>query len=615
MRRLTARPALSIALAYVVFAVVYAWLGDWLLQALTTDPVQLAELHVFEDWIAAVLTAVIIFLLLRHEFARREQANTDLRVARDTLDVRVQERTAELSRANSELQAMADDAVRREQALRREREKLTGILDAIGDGVYIVDRERHIEYVNPALIADFGAVDGRMCYEYLHHRKDPCPWCQSATVLAGNTVHWEWSSDSNGKFYDIVATPVHNPDGSMSQLQILRDVTERKQVLQEREIRARELSTLLDISRAISSTLEVRPLIGVILDQLRVMIEYTGAGVFVIQDERAVLLDYRGPLPDDQVRGFRAPVERMPLYAKVLQTHEPTILPDILADTPEAKAFRAAAAKQVRETLGASRSLMGIPIILKEKVIGFLRLDHLDPDHFTQHDAQLALAIANQAASAMDNARLYEEVQETAALKERQHLARELHDSVSQALYGIALGTHAARLMVERDPARIPETLSYVLRLAETAVAEMRALIFELRPEALAEEGLNAALVKQATAMQAQHGVAIETDLGAEPQLSLHAKEALYRIAQEALHNTFKHARASKAAVRLWAQDGHIVLDVSDDGIGFDADASFPGHLGLKSMKERAERLGGNVTIDSAPGQGVRLRAILPLGV
>jgi signal transduction histidine kinase len=326
-----------------------------------------------------------------------------------------------------------------------------------------------------------------------------------------------------------------------------------------------------------------------------------------------VVLGYNGPLAEEDVKGFRARVEQMPLYSRVLATRAPVILPDILGDTPDAVDFQTTAAVQVKQTLGPSRSLMGIPIILKGEVIGLLRLDHVQPNHFTTHDAQLALAIANVAASAMENARLYGQVQETAALKERQHLARELHDSVSQALYGIALGTHAARLMVEREPARIPETLSYVLRLAETAVAEMRALIFELRPEALAEEGLTAALTKQAAALQAQHGIAIETDLREEPLLPLKNKEALYRIAQEALHNTFKHAHASKVVLRLYTRDGCVVLDVCDDGVGFDPGVSFPGHLGLKSMKERTERLGGDLTIDSAPGKGVRLSVTVPV--
>jgi signal transduction histidine kinase len=157
----------------------------------------------------------------------------------------------------------------------------------------------------------------------------------------------------------------------------------------------------------------------------------------------------------------------------------------------------------------------------------------------------MAMAIANQAAVAIENARLYEQAQALAVLEERQRLARELHDSVSQALYGISLGAHTARTLLERDPGKLAEPLGYVLSQAETALMEMRALIFELRPESLETEGLVAALSRQAVALHARHGIEVSAELGDEPDLPLKVKQELYRFAQEALHNTVKHARAN----------------------------------------------------------------------
>jgi signal transduction histidine kinase len=220
---------------------------------------------------------------------------------------------------------------------------------------------------------------------------------------------------------------------------------------------------------------------------------------------------------------------------------------------------------------------------------------------------------ARQAAVAIENARLYGQAQGLAVLEERQRLARELHDSVSQALYGISLGARTARTLAERDPGRVIAPLDYVLSLAEAGQAEMRALIFELRPESLAEEGLVAALEKQAGSLRARHNLAVEFDLAAEPELPLAAKEALYRIAQEALHNTVKHARADRVRLRLGHDGAVCALEVSDNGRGFDATGSFPGHLGLRSMRERVERLGGTFSIASGPGEGTRIRAELPL--
>jgi signal transduction histidine kinase len=225
-------------------------------------------------------------------------------------------------------------------------------------------------------------------------------------------------------------------------------------------------------------------------------------------------------------------------------------------------------------------------------------------------------AIATQVAVAIDNARLYEQAQQLAAVEERQRLARELHDSVSQALYGIALGARTARTLLDRDPAKVVEPVEYVLSLAEAGLAEMRALIFELRPESLEIEGLVAALDKQVAATAARYGIEVTADLSDEPEMSLAQKEIFYRIGQEALHNVVKHARASKASVRLARDNGSFVLEVADNGVGFETGHSFPGHMGLVSMSERAQSIGAELQVESAPGKGtkVKLRANVVAG-
>ena len=214
---------------------------------------------------------------------------------------------------------------------------------------------------------------------------------------------------------------------------------------------------------------------------------------------------------------------------------------------------------------------------------------------------------------AVENARLLVEVRGKAALEERQRLARELHDSVSQALYGIALGAKTARTLLDRDSTKVASPLDYILSLADAGLAEMRALIFELRPESLEREGLVAALEKQAAALRARHEIKVETDLCNEPDAPLEIKEALYRIAQEALHNIVKHARASSVQIRMRCSPENVTLDVSDDGIGFEPEGDFPGHLGLHSMRERTERLGGTLAVESAPGKGTQIRAWIPM--
>lgn len=259
-------------------------------------------------------------------------------------------------------------------------------------------------------------------------------------------------------------------------------------------------------------------------------------------------------------------------------------------------------------------TLVTVPLMLGERVVG--ALSGYYPRSYSLTNAEVAFLkiVADQLAVMADNARLFTDAQANVAHEERQRLARELHDSVSQALFGIGLGARTAREHLERDPeaARVP--LDYVLQLAEAGLAEMQALIFELRPESLEKEGLVGAMAKQAGAVRARHGIAVNEVFDAEPEAPIAVKEALFRIAQEALTNTAKHARASHIELRLSSVGEALVVEIRDDGAGFDAGAQFPGHLGLHSMRERALRLGGSLDIVSSAGQGTLVRAMIPFG-
>lgn len=260
----------------------------------------------------------------------------------------------------------------------------------------------------------------------------------------------------------------------------------------------------------------------------------------------------------------------------------------------------------------AWNTIASIPLVYRDRALGAMSCSYpigLEPD-----EAEIAflLVIADQAAVAVQTARLFADVQGKAALEERQRLARELHDSVSQALFGIGLGARTARTLLDRDPARAAEPLDYVITLAEAGLTEMHALIFELRPDALESEGLVRLLEQQAAALRARHGLQVETDFGPEPLASPAVKEMLYRIAQESLHNATRHAQARTITLSLREQPEGIRLEVADDGVGFDPDELFPGHLGLRSIRERAIREGATIDVVSAPGHGVRIQVLVP---
>jgi PAS domain S-box-containing protein len=379
------------------------------------------------------------------------------------------------------------------------------------------------------------------------------------------------------------------------------------------EERTSELRMLLDITHDAAATLELEPLVGLILDRVGGVVHYTGAALFVLDEmgEGLNLLRYQGPIPQHTL-AFRWSLATHPHAREVISRARPVIINDIFSEEPLAQAFREASAADLGEVRSDFGSWMGVPMMLRDRVTGMLAVESDEPASYTGRHAELLLAVADHAAIAVENARLYERARGLAALEERQKLARELHDSVSQALFGIGLGARTARTLLDRDPTRVADPLDYVVSLAEAALTEMRALIFELRPDALEQDGLVGILEKQAAALTARHKLKVETVLGSEPDAPLTVKEALYRIAQEALNNAVKHARASVLSVRLAQADGVVTLEVSDNGVGFDPAGAFPGHLGLQSMRERAARMGAVIEMHSAPGEGSRLRVVVP---
>lgn len=275
-------------------------------------------------------------------------------------------------------------------------------------------------------------------------------------------------------------------------------------------------------------------------------------------------------------------------------------------------------------------TFLGAPLQVGTSIIGMVAVANRQGG-YDAYDARLLCTFANMVATAITYARLcderaqtiaqmdslhreleqlYQESRVRAALEERQRLARELHDSVSQALYGIALGVQSATRLAKAgdNGARLNESLGYVLSLAEAALAEMRSLIFGLRPETLEKEGLIAGLTKLVAAVRARPGLRVDFEAVSEPQLEMEAKEALYRIAQEAMHNVVKHASATEVVVRLASADGRLELVVGDNGVGFRTETAHPGHLGLHTMRERVDELGWSLDIDSTPASGTTVR-------
>jgi signal transduction histidine kinase len=249
------------------------------------------------------------------------------------------------------------------------------------------------------------------------------------------------------------------------------------------------------------------------------------------------------------------------------------------------------------------RSFLGVPIVSGEEVIGaFYLTQKRGAETFDEADQTLIELLAAHAAIAITNARLYERSRELSALSERNRLALELHDVVSQKLFSLILTAEAAATKLERGES--PSTqLNRVQTLAREALDELRSLILGLRPPELERDGLQGVLKKEIEMLSRVHGVPIELESRGRPHGD---QETILRIADEALHNALKHAQAKRIVVRL----DERTVEVADDGVGFEPGE--PGlrstHLGLTSMEERAAELGGDLHITSRPREGTTVR-------
>ena len=503
---------------------------------------------------------------------------------------------------------------------RRQEEisRLVSILDATTDFVGSADSEGNILYLNHGARRMLGLrededVSGRKVAQD-HPRWAAARVATEGLPTAVRDGSWEGESAVVGPDHREIPTSqvilAHKgPDGAVQYFStIARDITERKLAEESLTERTRQLATLLAVSYDVASTLELGPLLGLILEQLKGVVDYSAAAVLVLDGESLAVQEYRGELPREQALGLRFRLDEIPFYDEVLRTRVP-VIDDCLSD---ASCDDACAPAGLLCAFPDAHSRLGVPLQVKDRLIGLFCIDHNEPARYSARDADLALAIANHAAIAIENARLYEQARQLAVAEERQRLARELHDSVSQVLFGIGLGAHAATALVEKQPAQAKDALEYIRSLAEAGLTEMRALIFELRPESLEQEGLVAALQRQQSLLWLRHGIKVEASLCAEPPASIEVKEALYRVGREALQNVVKHALVNEVQLTLQSTDEGLVLEVRDHGVGFDSSASFPGHLGLQSMRERAARLGAIVEIESETGRGTNVRICIP---
>lgn len=261
------------------------------------------------------------------------------------------------------------------------------------------------------------------------------------------------------------------------------------------------------------------------------------------------------------------------------------------------------------------RSVLSVPLTISGRVFGVFAMDYCQPRTFSADDRRLFLALARRAAMAIENARLYEQAAQAAILEERQRLARELHDSVTQSLYSLVLLSEAGnRFAAAGDLQHLSQVLARLGETSQQALREMRLMVYELRPIALRETGLVSALQQRLDVVEKRAGIHVELRVDGDISLPARVEDELYRIAQEALNNALKHAAAAAIYVTLRGGPGALQLQIRDDGRGVNlVDGQTRGGIGFSSMRERAARIGAQLQIDAAPQSGVTVTVTVPL--
>jgi signal transduction histidine kinase len=377
------------------------------------------------------------------------------------------------------------------------------------------------------------------------------------------------------------------------------DEQKRTQGLEQEERALTE--ALRDTLATMSNTLDLDKILDHILDTVKRVTPYDGANILFVESDLVRVVRQRGYGGKGQEKDWlnqRMPIMKLATLQQLIDIGKPLAIADTTT-SPMWIGF---------PDLDWVNSNVTAPIRSNGQILGFLSLDSATPGFYTQAHAERLQTFANQAAIAIQNARLLDRAKRAAVLAERNRLANELHDTISQTLWSVSLITERLPAIWEIDPAEGRESLTLLHQLAQSALAEMRSLLMELHPSALTDEKLGDLIRQVAGIISNRTQLNIVVQVEAQEPVPAEVHFAVYRIAQEALNNIVLHASASQVEIYYNSQGGRVDLTIHDDGVGFNPAAIGIGHLGLSIMKDRVENIGGTIETISGKGEGTIIK-------
>lgn len=386
------------------------------------------------------------------------------------------------------------------------------------------------------------------------------------------------------------------------------DITDRK-TLEFAEGEQREFAEALsDISTVLTSSLDLNDVLPKILSSLDLVITNDTATIMLVEErDSSKVRQHLGY--DKRQANQAANKEQVGLlfqhYAPaIFETRQPIIVDDLREDSP---------LQEIAEAVKLC-AYIGAPILFQNKILGLINLTNENPGYYGEKHIERLTAFAELAAIAIQNTYLFDQSQELGQLRERQRLARDLHDSVSQTLFSCHAMAESAVRRWDKDPERARELVEEVNQLTMTALAEMRVLLLELRPHHLTQMGLKQLFEQYLRPIQSRRGFDLSLNMDEKIDLPPDVQIAMYRVTQEALNNIFKHAVATKVEVNVENDPEFIRLQIKDNGTGFKFDEIMPTSLGLNIMRERAEEIGAALDITTELDQGTGVNLVWPKG-
>ena len=542
------------------------------------------------------------------------------------LEERIRAQSNELVELRKALDSQISKFQQTQEIAKINEERFRNMADNIQDGLTIIENGKLV-YINERACEIFGDCPEGTLEQRIHRYAQADEIKRLQPVLKAVSANGEfphelqyWIINKNDQLRCIHERYSNSWFGDTQRTFVVTsDITQQIQDYQNLEHlvsdRTQELTTVLEVSKKIASTLELEPLLNLILDQIVAILPYSGAAIFTLDDDMLDVAAYHVPGLSTPPRLLSLSLSDVGPYQPVVLEKQVMILDDVHGVSPLALATKHSKINLNDPEFSHARSWLGIPLVIRDRVMGLLSLTHSIPGFYTKNHARLAQAITNQVAIALENARLYEKAQNLATLEERNRIARELHDSVTQLLYGITLYcTATSRSLQSNNLKQVEQNLIEIKDNALQALQEMRLLILELNPPLLQKEGLVAALEASLDVIETRTGLETELINDEVFHLPRSIEPGLYRIAMEALNNLVRYARAKKVTVELQIRGSWVFLDIRDNGVGFNLDnARNSGGMGLISMEQRALQLGGRLEIESNPGAGTRIHAEVPL--